>query len=460
MTREGHKERRQWLPSLPKKIRQLRRQRRRKRFDSTKAVESAKGCKTFDTEYELSLFSMIPESIWTDKILPFLDRWSQNHLMETCRYISQQTFFDNEEQLKLLKWPTPGRICVSRQVLSLAFSPTDQHLFAAMAGRNQCLEYDKRFGPQNELLPEADAYINVHHQGFQKGRRRPKAGNVVAVQFSPDGTMLATASRSNGNIRLHHVSSAEEHFYEPFRILHSYQDALRYILWSPDSRRIASWGDDGFIRVLNTENGLMQSIFWKTRIEVSACSETVAFHPHNSSTLAFAHNNDMVRLWNFERDQVRVLGESRDATRSYDGSFVTSVAYSPDGKYLAIGHPVSMIRLWTVTVPGRDEDNDENDDDDDNGFFFHDYSKRIFMGSGWSAVRLITFTSDSNYIACTGDGKQIRIANVSTGMVVQTLNGHTARVQALCFSSDNQTLASAGFDRSIRLWDMQGICTV
>ena len=157
MTREGHKERRQWLPSLPKKIRQLRRQRRRKRFDSTKAVDSAKGCKTFDTEYELSLFSMIPESIWTDKILPFLDRWSQNHLMETCRYISQQTFFDNEEQLKLLKWPTPGRICVSRQVLSLAFSPTDQHLFAAMAGRNQCLEYDKRFGPQNELLPEADA---------------------------------------------------------------------------------------------------------------------------------------------------------------------------------------------------------------------------------------------------------------------------------------------------------------
>ena len=280
---------------------------------------------------------------------------------------------------------------------------------------------------------------------------------VVAATYSPDGTMLATAGRSDGMIRLfhyhRHATSRDEtrlSLHTCFRILKVHHCNLQYICWSPTNDMICSWGGNGILCVSDVENGQMSSIRWKTRLEVSGGKETVAFSP-NGHELAFAQNNEVVKLWNFNSNAVRTLRHSNDETRSYLGDYITSLAYSPNEHYLAVASHVATIKLWRL-VPVYNDDDDNNNDYSFS--YYYDYKQKIHLGPGWSAVMHIQFTPDSSYIACSNHGSQIRLLHVETGAVVASLLGHTGRIEALSFTKDGRTLASGSCDRTVRLWNM------
>lgn len=68
-------------------------------------------------------------------------------------------------------------------------------------------------------------------------------------------------------------------------------------------------------------------------------------------------------------------------------------------------------------------------------------------------------------LALTADGKQfatghqndrvVRIGEVATGKVTQTLQGHTAGVNAVAFAPRADRLVSGSIDRTLRLWDVK-----
>ena len=149
---------------------------------------------------------------------------------------------------------------------------------------------------------------------------------------------------------------------------------------------------------------------------------------------------------------------------------VDHLAYSPDGRWLAVGHSDGVVRLLDP-VTGRLD--------------------RVLIGSG-GVIRALSWSRDKAHprlaiaanwgtvsvwdaaagrlllsvpmhvetLALSPDGRTLAAAvdndvqywDVASGKQVNTYNGHEAAVRALAWSADGHTLATAGDGRTIRLW--------
>jgi len=80
-----------------------------------------------------------------------------------------------------------------------------------------------------------------------------------------------------------------------------------------------------------------------------------------------------------------------------------------------------------------------------------------------SEVYFVAFSPDGKTLASAGHDKTIRLWETTTGKEIRTLQGHQAEVTALEFSPDGKRLASASHDETIRLWETatgKELCTL
>ena len=70
-----------------------------------------------------------------------------------------------------------------------------------------------------------------------------------------------------------------------------------------------------------------------------------------------------------------------------------------------------------------------------------------------SDVNSIAFSPDGKFIASGGRDSRIEIWDVATGLSLRELRGHTGPVLAVAVSPDGRMIASGSEDRTIRIWD-------
>ena len=78
-------------------------------------------------------------------------------------------------------------------------------------------------------------------------------------------------------------------------------------------------------------------------------------------------------------------------------------------------------------------------------------------------VRSVSFSPNGKTLASAGNDRIIKLWDVATGEVLRTLKGHTGAVESITFSPDGRTLASGSWDSTIKLWDVPSgkiICTL
>ena len=81
-----------------------------------------------------------------------------------------------------------------------------------------------------------------------------------------------------------------------------------------------------------------------------------------------------------------------------------------------------------------------------------DSSARTLEGHTASVMALV-FSSDGKLLAGSSNDTTVRLWDTTTWKTVRTLQGHTAEVDSVDFAPDGQTVASGSKDKAIKLWD-------
>jgi WD40 repeat protein len=154
--------------------------------------------------------------------------------------------------------------------------------------------------------------------------------------------------------------------------------------------------------------------------------QSVAFAP-DGAFLASADSSYIVRLWDVRSGQLR-LELPKGA-----GSLVV---FSPDGKTLATGgYYQKLITLWNAANGERLLELPQN-------------------------ARSLAFSADGKQLVAAGQDAIVRLWDVGTGDVIRSFKGHTGALFAVALSPDGKRIASGGGgdgtapqSTEVRLWD-------
>ena len=264
--------------------------------------------------------------------------------------------------------------------------------------------------------------------------------NPSSVIFSQDGKLVASGGRA---LRLWNVQTGEE--VECFNI------NVYSLAFSPDGTCIAAGcagryidregrhGRHGSynIRVINLE--LAKTFCFPTNVFITSGGECIQLLKGEVSPSPFEGHVDRVISVTYSPDGRQIASSSYDSTvRVWDvltGSrrdfnvgprLIRCVAFSPDGTQIA-----ADIGLFNLS---------------ERFFTPHTFGDKVIS---------IAFSSDGRFIALGSSDAACRIWDTSSHQTIIQFVGHTNDVHSLAFFPDGKQIMSASKDGTIRIWNVE-----
>ena len=238
---------------------------------------------------------------------------------------------------------------------------------------------------------------------------------VLAVAYSPDGTMLASAG-DDAVIRLRDLASGRV-----VGQLEGHRDAVSCVAFSPDGRTLATGSYDQTIKLWDVATCRQKTTFRGHTNWVFS----VAFAP-NGAMLASGGHDKTVRIWDIGtyRELVTLAGHSAS---------VRAVAFAPSGEdnLLASGGADQLVLVWSV----------------------RSRALRARLEGHRGTVRALSFAPDGATLAAGGEDGEVRLWDTASGRVRAALVGHSDMVTCLAFSPGGGILATGSLDASVKLWE-------
>ncbi|KAF2878140.1 WD40-repeat-containing domain protein [Massariosphaeria phaeospora] len=344
-------------------------------------------------------------------------------------------------------------------------SPSRSRSRSRTPSRSRSGSISHRRARSRDATPPPPKPTALHYKPTMILRGHKKA--IASVKFSPDGRWIASCS-ADCTIKLWDASTGTlEH------TLEGHLAGISTIAWSPDSKILASGSDDKSIRLWHVATGMAHPTSF---IGHHNYVYSVAFSPKGNMLVSGSYD-EALYLWDvraarvmrslpahsdpvggvdFVRDGTLIVSCANDglirvwdtATGQClrtlvheDNAPVTSVRFSPNGKYVLAWTLDSCIRLWNY-IDGKGKCVKTYQ-----GHANKQYSLQGAFGTyGGPAPYEYAF------IASGSEEGDIVLWDVSSKNVLQRLEGHNDAVLSVDTHPTEPLIASGGLDRTVRIW--------
>ena len=304
-------------------------------------------------------------------------------------YTHQASFEARDSLLAALSdAPLDWRHAGQRGVLALAVGPEGM---LASGGRDGSIRF----------FSDTTAAVPAHQE------------QVLALAFSPDGSLLASAGIDH---RVILWRSADR---QVVASLDDHEGPVLALAWSPDGKTLASAGAD---RRIVLRDGSTGAPVGPALTEHTDTVTGLAFSPDGKTLASTGYDGNLI---------LRTLGDARPGRRSANHPAVLhGLAFSPDGQQIATAGADGDVVLWQadrLTPIGSP-----------------------LAGRGTSA-RKVAFSHDGRTLVAVGEDGQVRIHDLTRpGSRAAERPVHRGNVLALAFKADGSFVTAGSDDLLIR----------
>jgi WD40 repeat protein len=252
---------------------------------------------------------------------------------------------------------------------------------------------------------------------------------VRAVDFSPDGSLLAAAS---GDEKSFEVVVWEVESGRLAHALTGHSAIVWDVAFSPDGRYLASSSKDHSVRVWQVEDGTQIQVF-DAPDEVTS----VAFTP-DGQYLAYGGVDDwpQAAVWVVE------VGSWKPVVKVEEGWNIPAIVFTPDSLLMIAGGISRNVRAWYIPQG--------------NQVYIIYYPGQVYD---------LALSPDAHTLAaapCTESSTntclnvELWLREAGTGEIQARIYAGTSPIHAMCYSPDGALLLSGSQDGVLKAWDRGG----
>ncbi|XP_072446080.1 notchless protein homolog 1 [Chiloscyllium punctatum] len=328
-------------------------------------------------------------------------------------------------------------------VISVAFSPTGRYL-ASGSGDTTVRFWD--------LSTETSQFTCKGHKHW-----------VLSIAWSPDGKKLASGCK-NSQIFLWDPRTGKQ----IGKVLTGHSKWITYLCWeplhiNPQCRYLASASKDCSIRIWDTMLGLCDKILTGHTQSVTCVKwggDGLIFSSSQDRTIKVwrAQDGVMCRTLQGHAHWVNTMALSTDyvlRTGSFEPAEATIVPQDSDDSLEELKQ--KALQRYEQTR-GQEQERLVSGSDDFTLFLWTpaEAKKPVARLTGHQAlINEVCFSPDTRLIASASFDKSVKLWDSRTGKYLASLRGHVSAVYQIAWSADSRLLASGSSDSTLKVWDVK-----